>query len=328
MSKILAIDTSTNRTSVAVVDGEHVIFSAFHDDPLAHGEVLPKLVRDALQVCNEIDLVAVGMGPGPFTGLRVGIAFAQSFALARNIPWHGVGSLDAIAAGLGSGEVVVTIDARRKEVFWARFKDGIRITEPDVASPLMLPSDVAVHHNGSPDPVHIAALALKEESVTQAIYVRRPDAHPAPKGVTFRAMNAMDLVSVYAMEKASYPEDPWSLEQFKEELAGKDRWYIVAEREGVVLGYAGILHRGDACDVLTLTVDPTARRQGIGREALRRLIDWARNKKVPAIMLEVRQGNEEAMPLYTSFGFVPISKRANYYGPGVTAIVMRKELTK
>lgn len=328
MSKILAIDTSTNRTSVAVVDCEHVIFSAFHDDPLAHGEVLPKLVRDALQACNEIDLVAVGMGPGPFTGLRVGIAFAQSFALARNIPWHGVGSLDAIAAGLGSGEVVVTIDARRKEVFWARFKDGIRITEPDVASPLMLPSDVAVHHNGSPDPVHIAALALKEESVTQAIYVRRPDAHPAPKGVTFRAMNAMDLVSVYAMEKASYPEDPWSLEQFKEELAGKDRWYIVAERDGKLIGYAGILHRGDACDVLTLTVDPDARRQGIGREALRRLIDWARNKKTPTIMLEVRQGNEEAMPLYTSFGFVPISKRANYYGPGITAIVMRKELTK
>ena len=328
MSTVLAIDTSTNRTSVAIVDGEHTVFSAFHDDPLAHGEVLPKLVSDALEVCNEIDLVAVGMGPGPFTGLRVGISFAQSFALARNIDCLGVGSLDAIAASLENGEVIVTIDARRKEVFWAHFKDGIRLNEPEVCSPLMLPAGIPIRNELSPDPVHIAKLALAGNLAPKPIYVRRPDAHPAPKGVSFRAMNAMDLVSVYAMEKASYPEDPWSLEQFKEELAGKDRWYIVAEREGTLIGYAGILHRGDTCDVLTLTVDPSARRQGIGREALRRLIDWARNKKVPAIMLEVRQGNEEALPLYTSFGFVPISKRPNYYGPGLTAIVMRKELSK
>ena len=164
--------------------------------------------------------------------------------------------------------------------------------------------------------------------MTEPIYVRRPDAHPAPKGITFRPMTAMDLVTVHALEKASYADDPWSLAQFKEELAGKDRMYLVAEKDKKVIGFAGVMHRGDTCDVLTLTVDSTLRRQGIGREMLRRLIDWSRNKKVPAMMLEVRAGNDEATPLYTSFGFVAISKRPNYYGPGVTAIVMRKELTK
>ena len=68
------------------------------------------------------------------------------------------------------------------------------------------------------------------------------------------------------------------------------------------------------------------RRKGIGRELLRRLVDWARTNNCEAMMLEVRIGNEEAEPLYTSFGFLEITRRANYYGPNQDAIVMRKEL--
>ena len=328
MTTILAIDTSTNRTSVAIVNGEHVLFSEFHDDPLAHGEVLPQLVAKALKIESKIDCVAVGMGPGPFTGLRVGIAFAQSFALARGIEWKGVTSLDVIAAGIAGPEFIATIDARRKELFWAKYVDGVRQGEIEVISPLSLPADIPIYNDLSPDPVLLAKLSQSGANVTEAIYIRRPDAHPAPKGITFRPMTAMDLVTVHALEKASYADDPWSLAQFKEEFAGKDRMYLVAEKDKKVIGFAGVMHRGDTCDVLTLTVDSTLRRQGIGREMLRRLIDWSRNKKVPAMMLEVRAGNDEATPLYTSFGFVAISKRPNYYGPGVTAIVMRKELTK
>ncbi|MSY82780.1 MAG: ribosomal-protein-alanine N-acetyltransferase [Actinobacteria bacterium] len=233
-----------------------------------------------------------------------------------------------MAAAISQPEFIATIDARRKEVFWAKYVKGARQGEIEVISPLSLPTDIPIHNNLTPDPVLLAKLALTSENVAEAIYVRRPDAHPAPKGITFRPMTAMDLVTVHALEKASYADDPWSLAQFKEELAGKDRMYLVAEKDKKVIGFAGVMHRGDTCDVLTLTVDNNLRRQGIGREMLRRLIDWSRNKKVPAMMLEVRAGNDEATPLYTSFGFVAISKRPNYYGPGVTAIVMRKELTK
>jgi tRNA threonylcarbamoyl adenosine modification protein YeaZ len=328
MSTVLAIDTSTNRTSVAVVDGATVLFNEFHDDPLAHGEVLPAIVSRALKVSPSIDLVAVGMGPGPFTGLRVGIAFAQSFALARGIDWRGICSLDVIAAAINGPEFIATIDARRKEVFWAKYEDGKRIGDVEVSSPLSLPTDIEIHNNLTPNPVVLARLATTSECIAEPIYVRRPDAHPAPKGITFRPMTALDLVTVNALEKSSYQHDAWSMAQFKEELAGKDRMYLVAEKDKRVIAYAGILHIGDTCDVLTLTVDAALRRQGIGRELLRRLIDWARNKKVPSIMLEVRVDNDEATPLYTSFGFVEISKRLNYYGPGKTAIVMRKELTK
>ncbi|MBU3752792.1 MAG: tRNA (adenosine(37)-N6)-threonylcarbamoyltransferase complex dimerization subunit type 1 TsaB, partial [Candidatus Nanopelagicaceae bacterium] len=85
----LVIDTATNRTSVGLFAGNDLIYSGFHDGATAHAEALPKLVAAALKVNSEVDQVIVGMGPGPFTGLRVGIVFAQTFATARIIPWMG-----------------------------------------------------------------------------------------------------------------------------------------------------------------------------------------------------------------------------------------------
>ena len=117
MSKVLAIDTSTSRTSVAIIDDGSVVFSGHRDGATAHGPSLPALVQEALAI-SEVDEVVVGVGPGPFTGLRVGIAFAQSFALAREIPVRGVCSLDAIAAQIGEKDFIITVDARRKEVYW------------------------------------------------------------------------------------------------------------------------------------------------------------------------------------------------------------------
>ena len=137
----------------------------------------------------------------------------------------------------------------------------------------------------------------------------------------------MDATALYVIEKDVYQgEDPWSLAQFKEEISAKDRYYLVAENEGVIVGYAGVMPAGDLTDILTMTVVPAFRRKGIAREFLKRLIDWSRNKKAQAVMLEVRYNNAEAIPLYEANGFRKISERHDYYGPGLTAIVMRKEL--
>ena len=121
MSITLVIDTSTSRTSVGIVQEGVLIWSSFKDGATAHGPALPALVQEAI-TAQSIDEVVVGMGPGPFTGLRIGIAFAHSFALARNISVRGVCSLDAIAAQVDEKDFIVTVDARRKEVYWARDK--------------------------------------------------------------------------------------------------------------------------------------------------------------------------------------------------------------
>lgn len=331
MSNVLAIDTSTSKTSVALICDGKVIFNQSHTDPLAHGEVLPKLVAQALVLNNKIDLVAVGMGPGPFTGLRVGIAFAQSFALAAEIDWVGVCSLDAMAAGINKSEFILSTDARRKERFWARYKDGFRITEPAVNNASELEKfGIPVLNEGEyyPDPVALAKIAQSSKSVEQPIYIRKPDAYPLPIGVKFRPMTALDLVSATAIEKEVYAKAAWSAGQFKEEFAKAPNTahYIAAEFEGKLIAYAGIFYVAEVADIHTITVASDHRRKGIGRELLKRLIDWARVKKAQAIMLEMRLGNDQARPLYESFGFVEISRRENYYGPGLTAVVMRKEL--
>ena len=330
MSTYLLIDTSTSRTSVAIVGNGKTLFASHHDGALSHGEALPELVAQGLKIESRIDQVIVGMGPGPFTGLRAGISFAQSFALGRGIPWQGVCSLDAIGNQIAESDFIVAIDARRKEVFFARYTNGLRIGEPKVCQPSQLTAfDVPIYGEASnqfPDPTAFIAIAETGATYLQPIYVRRPDAHPAPVGVKFRPMNQLDLVPAFSIEKNAYGKEAWTMAQLKEEFAGKDRMYVVGEFGGELIAYAGVVNLAGTADVLTLTVADEHRRKGIGRELLRRLIDWSRTQKCEAIMLEVRVGNIDAIPLYESFGFIEISRRKDYYGPGKTAIVMRKEL--
>ena len=190
--------------------------------------------------------------------------------------------------------------------------------------------DVPIYEEGQyfPDPVAIAKFALSNESVLQPIYLRKPDAYPLPEGIKFRAMTSLDLVPASVIEKEVYQKAAWSIAQFKEEFAKapKNAQYLVAEHEGELVAYAGIFFVADVADIHTITVSEKYRRKGIGRELLKRLIDWARVKQAMAIMLEMRLGNDQARPLYESFGFSEVSKRENYYGPGLTAVVMRKEL--
>ena len=171
MSKVLAIDTSTSRSCVAIIEGTNVLYSGFKDGATAHGPSLPALVQEALAV-SDVDEVVVGMGPGPFTGLRVGIAFAQSFAFARGISVRGVCSLDAIAAQVTEDDFIITVDARRKEVYWARYTNGVRVSDPAVNFPADV-SGATIHTDLFPDMVSLANLP---GDVTEPIYLRRPDA--------------------------------------------------------------------------------------------------------------------------------------------------------
>jgi tRNA threonylcarbamoyl adenosine modification protein YeaZ len=171
MTIILAIDTSTSRTSVAVIEDGSILWSGYRDGATEHGPALPSLVQEGIKGFT-IDEVVVGMGPGPFTGLRVGIAFAQSFALARGISVRGVCSLDAIAAQVDEKDFIVTVDARRKEVYWARYKDGVRVGEPAVSFPADV-SGAPIYADLFPD---MKALVALSGNITQPIYLRRPDA--------------------------------------------------------------------------------------------------------------------------------------------------------
>jgi ribosomal-protein-alanine N-acetyltransferase len=149
--------------------------------------------------------------------------------------------------------------------------------------------------------------------------------------IAYRAMSALDIPVVVSLERAIFKVDPWSVAQFKEEIAavGKNRHYLVAEVDNEIVAYAGacVIAKGEVGDIHTLAVIPEFRAQGIGRHLLTELITWIEGQGAPAVMLEMRTGNVEAEPLYRSFGFEFIRTRKSYYAPGVDAVVMRKDFT-
>jgi tRNA threonylcarbamoyl adenosine modification protein YeaZ len=182
MSVILAIDTSTTRTSVALISDKQVLWSSYEDGVTAHAEAVPRLVQKALEIDNEIFQVIVGMGPGPYTGLRAGISFAQAFAWARNIEIRGVCSLDAIACT--AHEYIAATDARRKEIYWAKYKDGKRVDGPHVNLPTEVHGDLFVgegaHKYGLCAQASYPDVSVFHllSPVDQPMYLRRPDAVP------------------------------------------------------------------------------------------------------------------------------------------------------
>ena len=182
MKTTLAIDTATSRTQFAILKGEELLWQQIEDGATTHGDVLAKF--GALAAKENIDQVIVGMGPGPFTGLRTGIVFAQSFAFAQGLPVHGVCSLDAIAYGIDLPEFIVATDARRKELYWAKYVDGKRLGEPLVTAPTEIPNlpifgEGALKYSLTTETEHLypKLISFPELAhVNEPMYLRHPDA--------------------------------------------------------------------------------------------------------------------------------------------------------
>jgi len=148
--------------------------------------------------------------------------------------------------------------------------------------------------------------------------------------ITFRQPTALDVPVLVSLERTLFTLDPWTVGQFKEEIAelGKTRQYVIALNDGSIIGYAGIMvvAAGVPADLLTIAVLPDFRGQGIAQAMLAELENWAKSKGAKEVILEVDTKNESAIRLYNFARYEQISTRANYYALGVDALIMRKEL--
>ena len=147
--------------------------------------------------------------------------------------------------------------------------------------------------------------------------------------ITYRVANAFDLPVFASLDKELFPYSPWSASQYKEEFSAPTRHFVVAlDNEQNIIGYAGVFAPGAAeADVLTVGVVPNYRGQGIARQLMALLTNWAHNQGSTAMMLEVKVDNVEAIGLYESLGYSKLNTRKDYFGPGLHALVMRLELS-
>ena len=213
---LLAFDTATPVITVAVHDGSDVVAEAAGEGSMAHGELLAPAIHAALTDAGatmpDLTDIAVGVGPGPFTGLRVGVVTALTLGSTLGIATHGVCSLDILAAEFAqrgglSGEFLVATDARRKEVYWAHYRPSDHSTDHGAerldGPHVSYPGDLAELHPGMPvlgrgatlypdiltvldGPIDPSAAALASAVATgsvvelplEPLYLRRPDATP------------------------------------------------------------------------------------------------------------------------------------------------------
>ena len=129
--KVLGIDTATRTASVALVEDGRMIAQV---ERTGRGADLLVAIADVCAAPRELDAIAIGAGPGSFTGLRIGMATAKGIAFAAERPLWAVSSLAALAHGL-SGEIVAVLDARRGELFAGRFRDGVLVEPERVIAP-------------------------------------------------------------------------------------------------------------------------------------------------------------------------------------------------
>ena len=185
---LLAIDSSSG-TSAAVFRGPVLVSRADFEDPFGHAENIGQAISDALVAAgitaSELSDVVIGRGPAPYTGLRVGMAAGVSLARTLKLRLHGVMVLDAIAHS-EAGNIVVTTDAKRGELFFAKYASGVRAEGPKVIAPegLSIP-DGFTHVTKGCDAVMvgefaIAALAQAADlSDVSALYLRSADVSPS-----------------------------------------------------------------------------------------------------------------------------------------------------
>ena len=210
---VLAIDTCLFACSVAVVDGEQVLARRVEPMSRGHQERLAPLVQEAMAEAglgfDKLERIGVTVGPGSFTGLRVGLAFAKGLASALSIPAVGIGALEALAH-TESGNVVAVLDAKRGQVYLQAFSDGAPVSAPDalpietaaarvaefapdtlIGTGATLLADVRpgvrIVEADVTDPVAVARLAsLRSPVPPRPLYLRAPDAK-LPGGKTLEA---------------------------------------------------------------------------------------------------------------------------------------------
>lgn len=366
--KILSLDTAMAACSAAVIDSDGTLplAAAFVAMERGHAEALPPMVAEVMKASgldiSQIDRIAVTTGPGTFTGVRIGLAFARGLGLARGIPVIGIDSLTAIAANeTRLAPLLVVADARNDEVYAACFDADRRlIAAPQVTTvagaAALAPAGVqvlgtaarmVVAASGRDDltisaagdlPIaaqfaRLAVLAVPGD-MPSPLYLRAPDAKPQVAPLRQLSTLSIEAVGVAAATLLSELhgeifEDGWSSSSMAELLVTPGAQAAVARDAAEPSGFVVTRTAADEAEIITIGTRPSMQRRGVARQMLQQHLAMLASQGVRSVFLEVAASNSAAQALYAAQGFSEVGRRKGYYmRPDGTedALVMRREL--
>lgn len=353
---ILGVDTTQAACSAAVYDTDSANLRShvWQEMPRGHAEALPAIIGETLEQAGislkDIGKIAATIGPGTFTGVRVGLSAARGFALALNLPLVGVSSLEALASaveGFSEKTVLAAFDARRGEVYAQLFARGLPADAPQLLSieqasslskgarteivgtarDLLVsanPENIASAAPQLPDAGVVARIAASRspQADVQPLYLRKADAKaqkpllqvvPEELSVSPATSAHADILAEIHQQGFS---NAWDQANMASCLATPGTCGLIAcDQNGQNEPLGFIIYR-DAVgerEILTLAVRLDARRRNVASTLLAAITKQQADANIGKIFLEVSENNFAARHLYEKAGFSACGKRKNYY---------------
>ena len=390
---ILAIETTGPRCSAALIDEKGIVKELVSEGELKHLQSLTPMISRLMEGASfdEVSDIAVSVGPGSFTGIRIGVTTARALAQALSKPLISVPTLHAFGADEEAGEDVLVcpvFNARRNQIYGGAYKEGKEIVAAgayDLDEFLSMLSGGKYRFIGDGVGAYgekIDEWARKEEAdisfstkdqrasgvARMALVMKKdPEAFSGRTGLGYeelepeymrkaeaqkkledrlkaekaagavkdgstgekvgsrllRTATSEDIPAMVEIENRCFSR-PNTEESFRREIEDNpDMDYALAEVDGKPAGYAGLWRVAGEGHINNVAVDPGYRKQGIGTEIIKKLIDDARREGIKEFTLEVRPSNEAAIALYRKFGFDSEGRRKAYYQDnGEDALIM------
>jgi len=346
---LLALDT-TGKLSGIIYEGKQGKISIRREFV---AEDIPYILGERKISIDDIDRLGICIGPGSFTGIRVGLSFIKAVKLVKNIPVFGISAFYAMVKASGKdGKIMPVVALRRGYYSTSIYKNGKIIKEPETFTHPELEKtaeEVDFILAGQDSKFNLEAKKVVEVDILSGIFGllkekvgngEMPKVEIKPfygarsiaeekrekKYIEFISAENKHLNEVFKIEKDSFPY-PWDREEFEKILLNPYHIFTIGIKDDEILGYIIATREWDELHILNLAVRKQYRKMGIGHSFLHLIIKEAKKSEVKNIYLEVRISNDTAISLYKSFGFTISKVIPGYYYDKEDAVVMELYLS-
>ena len=363
--KILCIDTSSKLCSVAILEDKELIKKIELNNGLTHSESLMPNIKnvfeDARLTINDINLIVCDIGPGSFTGIRIGIATAKAFSDSLNIPTIGISSLECLAHNAQkTGIICSIIDSKNNNCYFAlyKFENGkyVVLNFPEATSidnliellktnysseSIYFVGDGAIIYkeqiknilknyefNATDLDIYNLGVAGLEKYLNLGkgekilpLYLKKTQAQRQLESKKFE-IDELTLDDINLIDFKDF-NTFWNKSTLEDELEANNTKYFKVTLENEIIGFAGIKIILDNADLMNIVVHNSYLRQSIASLLLNKILDFCKKNHISSVNLEVNEKNIPAINLYKKFGFVEVGRRKKYYDNKDDAILMQ-----